>query len=110
MVDRNTDAQRLDQVRRGQTQGAAFAKRLVDERDLAVLEITQAAVNQATRNRRAAAAHVALFEYDDLQAAECRVASNTRAVDPGTDDGKVEYLLALQSYGLTCPDPRTRYL
>ena len=62
----------------------------VNQRNFAVLQITQAAVNQATGGGGGAAAEVILFEYYNPQAAQSRIASNARAVDPGTNDRKIE--------------------
>jgi hypothetical protein len=47
----------------------ALAERLEYEWELSVLQVSQAAVNQATRYCGRAAAHIVLLENDDAQAA-----------------------------------------
>ncbi len=109
-VDRNADAQGFDEVRCGLPQVAALVQRFVDQRNLAVLEIAQAAVDQPARNRRAPAAHVVLVEHDDLESAQRRIAGDARAIDTSADDREVECAAVGHNQGLTCPLPRTTYL
>ena len=96
-VYRDADAQRLDKMRRSLAQVPALEERLVDERNLAILEVAQSAVNQATRHGRATAAHIVLVEDDDFQAAQRCVACDAGTVDTCANDRNVKGLLVRQT-------------
>src|SRR5690606_12326622 len=61
-IDREIQPQRLDEVRRELEQRVALTQRFADEPELAVLEITQPAVDQSSRRARRAAADIVLLE------------------------------------------------
>ena len=55
-----------------------------------MFEVTQSAVNEATRPRRDTRTKVFLFDQCDTQTAFGRVARDTEPVDARTDDDEVE--------------------
>src|ERR671916_1934207 len=63
---------------------------LAHQRDLVVLKVAQAAVDQTRRPLRGPARDVALVEKQDVEAAHGGVPGDTRPVYPGPDDCEVE--------------------
>ena len=80
---------RLDQVTGDLVEASALAQGLVDEPDLALLEVADAAVDQSARARRCAKGQVTGVDDQDPQAAHGRVAGDTGARDAGADDQQV---------------------
>ena len=87
--DRDRRLQRPHVVRRGAQQGVALGDRLVDEAELAVLEIADAAVDHVRRRGRGAADEVVALDEGDVHALHGQVAEGREAVDPAADDQHV---------------------
>ncbi|OIQ76294.1 hypothetical protein GALL_420270 [mine drainage metagenome] len=84
------EALRLHQMRRGAQQALALGQRRAHQRELEMLEIAQAAVNQFGRRRRGVRAEVVALAQQHAQAASGEVAGDAGAVDAAADDGGVE--------------------
>ena len=91
-IDRQEEAERLDEMRRGLEQPRALDQGLAHERKLELLEIAQAAMDQLGRGRRGGASIVALLGEHHLQPAAGGVAGHGRAVNAAADDENVEAL------------------
>ena len=91
-IDRQQEAERLDEMRRGLDQPSALDQGLAHERKLELLEIAQAAMDQLGRGRRGGASIVALLGEHHLQPAAGGVASNGSAMNAAADDENVEAL------------------
>ena len=89
-VDRHEHRRRLGQVRRDPPQHFAFGRRLAHERDLALLEITQAAVDQLRRPAARAGGEVAGVDETDGETAQRRLARDTGPGDAAADHQEVE--------------------
>ena len=77
-------------MRRGAQQHFALAQRLVNQAELALLEIAQAAVNKLRRRRRGAGGEIVLLDQDDAKAAAGGVAGDAGAVDAAADNREIE--------------------
>src|SRR5205823_9682848 len=89
-VHRHEQTHRAHEMRRIADQRFAFGERFVDEAELAVLQIAQAAVDQARRARRRARAEVVALDEQRLVPVECRFARDAGAVDPAADNDDIE--------------------
>ena len=83
------EAQRLDQMGRGAPQHLALDQRLVDEAELVILEIAQAAVDQFGRPRGGAARQIVHLAEMDREPAPGRVAGDAASVDAAADHGEI---------------------
>jgi hypothetical protein len=72
---------------------AAFFQRLAHEREVALLEVAQAAVDQFARPRRRAGRPVVCLDQRDGQATRHRVERCTRTDDAAADDEEIELSL-----------------
>src|SRR5205807_8300010 len=86
--------ERADQVGREAQQHAPFVTRLEHQTKIAVLEVPEAAVDQARRVRRRARTEVAFLHQGDTQAAQRRVARDAGAGDAPADDEDIHRRLA----------------
>ncbi len=73
-------------MRRDPQQRVALGDGFVDEAELAVLEIPDAAVDHVGRRRRGAADEVAALDERDIDALQREVAEGRETVDPAADD------------------------
>jgi hypothetical protein len=80
----------MDQMWREPKQMASLGAGLEDEVELSVLEIANAAVNQARGSARRAAREIVLLDERHGEAAQCCVARNAASRDAAADDEKVE--------------------
>ena len=81
---------------RGQSieQEPALREGLMDERELALLEIAETTVCQARRARRRASCEIALLDEGDGESACCRIECSTAPDDSATDDDDVDVVVA----------------
>ncbi len=93
-VVRHHEAQRPHDVRRALQQHLALGKRFAHQRELVVLEITQAAVDQLGRRRRGVRREVVLLAQHDVRAAPGQVARDAATVDAAADDEHVAVMAA----------------
>src|SRR3954469_20363101 len=80
-VDRPRESERLDKVRRDAEQSLSLPNRLVNEMELALLQIADAAVYQARRATRGSASEIVPLEQADAEAAHDGVARDAAAID-----------------------------
>ena len=85
-VVRHHEAQRPHDVRRTAQQHLALGKRLAHQRELTVLQIAQAAMDQLGARRRGGLGQVVLFAQHHLQATAGEVARDAGAVDAAAYD------------------------
>ena len=69
---------------------AALVQRLVDQAEVAVLEVAQAAVDQLGRHAAGAGGEVALVDEGDAQAAQGGVEGDAGAGDAAAEDEQVK--------------------
>ena len=86
-------AQRLHEVRGGADEVFALAQGFADEAELAVLEVAEAAVDEAGGAGRRAGAEVVALDEEGLVAGELGFAGDAGAVDAAADDDDVELLV-----------------
>ncbi len=98
--DRDEERQRLDEVGGVVPQALAFEQRLVDEPDVALLEVAQAAVDQLGRLRRRARREVVAFHERGAQPARCGVEGAPDPGDPSADHHHVETGLRQAAQGI----------
>ena len=94
LVDGDDERERPYEVRHYPEELLALGEGLVDEVELVVFEVTQAAVDQARRPAHRPAGYVSLAYEQDLQAPHRGVARYPRPVDAGPDDDHVERVRA----------------
>src|SRR5918998_803232 len=94
VVDRDDEPQRFHEVRRYMQELLALGEGLAHEVDLVVLQVAQAAVDQAGCPLGGPVGDVALVQEQDLQAAHGGVAGDAGAVDAGPDHDEVEGVVA----------------
>src|SRR5215208_2377276 len=85
VVDGNQEAERLDQMLRDVQYGLSIPQRLSYERELVVLQVAQAAVDQTRRPLRRPAGDVALVQEQHPQAPHRGVTGYAGAVYAGSD-------------------------
>ena len=90
--DRDHERQQLDEVRRVAAQPLALVERLVDEADVALLQVAQAAVDELGALRRRAAGEVVALDERRAQAPRGGVEGDAGAGDAAADDEHVERL------------------
>ena len=90
--DRDQERQELDEVRRVAAQPLALVERLVDEADIALLEVAQPPVDELGALRRRAAGEVLGLDEGGAQAAGGGVEGDPDAGDAAADDEHVERL------------------
>ena len=88
--DRDHEWQHLHEVRRIAHQPTSFTQGLVDQADIAVLQVAQATVDHLRTLRRRATGEVVTLDECGAQAPCGRVERNTDARDPAPDDEHVE--------------------
>src|ERR671914_2417285 len=94
VVDGDQEAERPDQVRGYVQEPLAVPQRFPDQGDLEVLQVAEAAVDQASRPARRPARDVPLVEQKDPEAAHRGVPGDPGPVDAGADDDQVEGIVA----------------
>ena len=99
------ERQVADQVRSVLPKQSALLERLHDERDVALLEVADAAVDELRAAARRAFAEVVLFEQQDVVAAARRVDGDADAGGAAADDDDVPGLVSLRRAARSC---RTR--
>jgi len=82
-------AQRPDDVRRGFQERFAFHQGLANKREIIMLEIAQAAMNQLRAGGRCVRGEVIFLAQQDLKAATRCVACNAGAIDAASNDQDV---------------------
>ena len=90
--DRQEEREDLDEVRGVVAQPLALAERLVDEADVAGLEVADAAVDQLGALRRRPGGEVVGLDEGRAQASRGRVEGDSGAGDAAADDQHVEVL------------------
>ena len=90
---REQERQHPHEVRCGVAQYLALGQRLVDEADLALLEVTDAPVHELRRLRRRARGKVVALDERGAQAPGGGVERNPDSRDPAPDDEHVELLV-----------------
>ena len=83
------ESSRPYQVRRESVEAIAFAQSLEHQTKLELLEISNAAVNQATRARARPKGQIASLEQEDAQTAGGRITSDARTGDASPNDHEV---------------------
>ena len=91
--DRDHERQQLDQVGSVAAEALALVERLVDEADVALLEVAQSPVDELGALRRGAAGEVVGFDQRRAQAPGGGVEGDPDAGDPAADDEHVEVLV-----------------
>ena len=91
--DREQEGQHAHEVRRGLAEHLALGQRLVDEPDLALLEVADPAVHELRRLRRGARCDVVALDQRGAQAPRGGVERDAGAGDPAADDEHVEVLV-----------------
>jgi len=86
---RQHEAQRPGDVRRRAQQHLALGQRLAHQRELVMLEVAQAAVQQLGRRRRGVRGEVVALDQHHAPAAPGEVARDAAAVDAAADDEDV---------------------
>ena len=90
---REQERQHAHEVRRGLAQDLALGERFVDEADLLLLEVADAAVHELRRLRRRARREVVPLDERGPQAAGRGVERDADAGDAAADDEHVEVLV-----------------
>jgi hypothetical protein len=114
-VVRHHEAQRPHDVRRALEQHLALGKRLAHQRELVVLEVAQAAVNELGAARRGVLREIVFLAQHDPVAAASQVARDARAVDAAADHEHVAglrlrvRLRGRVERGLNCPGGLARF-
>ena len=88
-IDRQEEADRLDEMRRGLEQPRALDQQLAHERKLELLEIAQAAMDQLGGSGGGGAGIVALLGEHDLEPAAGRIAGDGSTVNAAANDEKI---------------------
>jgi hypothetical protein len=88
-VVRHHEAQRPHDVRRALEQHLAFLQRLAHQRELAVFEVAQPAVDQLGARRRGVRGQVVLLGQHHAPAAAGQVAGDAAAIDAAAHDQHV---------------------
>ena len=104
-IDRQEEADRLDEMRRGLEQPGALDQQLAHERKLELLEIAQAAMDQLGGSRGGGAGIVALLGEHDLEPAAGGIAGDGSTVNAAANDEKI---VALCDQRTPRPFPRIR--
>ena len=86
---RHDEVQRTHDVRRGGQQHLALHERLAHQREVELLEVAQAAVDQLGAGRGGMGSKVVLLTQDDAQTAPGRIPRDAAAVDATADDQQV---------------------
>jgi len=89
---RQDEAQRVDDVRGDGPQRLPLGQRFAHQRELVVLQIAQAAVDQLGRGGRGSLRQIAAFQQQHPRAAPRGVARDARAVDAPTDHRQIELI------------------
>ena len=100
--DRDEEGEGLDEVGGEAEQPLAFGQRLVDEAELLLLEVAQAAVDELGGARRRAGGEVAPLDEGRPQPPPGGVEGDAGAGDPAADDEQVE---GLRAEALEVPAP-----
>src|SRR5690348_7267873 len=108
-VHRPEKLKRTDEVRCEAEQAPAFAARLEDEMEKAVLQIAQAAVDEPRRSARCPTREIVFLHERDTKPAERGVARDAAAGDAAADDEEIE-LLASEDFELSAADVGRRFL
>jgi hypothetical protein len=82
----NGGGKRFDQVRRVLDEQVAFAHRLAHKTELAVLEVTDAAVRHVRGSRRPAGTKVRAFDQQHIHTVQGEFAEHANPVDAAADD------------------------
>ena len=90
VVERDDEAQRPNEVRRVLQQAPPLVQRLIDEPEIAMLEIAQTAMDQLRRFTAGAGSEVALVDQGDAKAAQDGVERHAGAGDAAAQDEQVE--------------------
>ncbi len=90
IVEGQYEAQRPDQVRRIAQQPATFVQGFVDQVEVAVFQVAQAAVDELGRETAGAGGEVALVDQSDAQAAQHGVQRDAGAGDAAAEDEQIE--------------------
>ena len=88
-INRQEEADRLDEMRRGLEQPRALDQRLAHERKLELLEIAQAAMDQLGGSRGGGAGIVALLGEHDFEPAAGGIAGHGSTVNAAANDEKI---------------------
>src|SRR5262249_5151821 len=83
----------MDQMRGIAQQEGPLVQRLVDEREVAEIEIAQTPGDQLRGNTARAGGEISLVDEGDAQPAERRIKGNAGAGDAAAEDEQVEGLL-----------------
>jgi hypothetical protein len=95
VLKRQQERHRVHEVRRDPVeQQSALFQRLAHEREVALLEVPQAAVNELARPRRRTSCPVVRLDKGDGETARDRVECRAGADDATPDDEQVELALA----------------
>jgi len=88
-VDRDVELERRNEMRREAQQPFALVQRLAHEADLEVLEVAQAAMDQARRRARGSHREIAALDEQHGEPAQRGFARDRGAVDAGADHDHV---------------------
>ena len=94
--DGNGGAQRLGIVGRVLQHQAAFAQRFIDQAELAIFQVADAAVQHVRGAGAGAAAKVAAFNQQRVDAVDGQVAQSADAIDAAADDQHGDFWLFAQ--------------
>src|SRR5208283_3963044 len=93
LIDRKQKPNRLHEMRRGvMAQAFALAQRMIDEAELPLRQVSEAAVNQLRGTRGSRAGEITGLHQRDAESAQRRIARDRGAVDAAADDAQIEFL------------------
>src|SRR5512143_1569358 len=90
--ERQQKTHRAHEVRLAAQQALALAQRFPHQRQLAMLQVAQTAVNDSSGSAGGAGSEVALLDQERTAAAGGALARDRHAVDSAADDGDIETL------------------
>src|SRR5262249_12264328 len=92
-IERQHETERMDQVRSVAQEERAFVQCLVDERNVALFEVAQSAVNQFRRDAAGSRGKISFIDESDSQSSQGCIEGHPGAGDPATEDEQVEGLV-----------------
>ena len=102
-ADRDQHRRRACQVRRETAKDGPFTRRLADQADIPLGEVTDAAVNEFRRTTAGTAGEIPPLEQHDRQAVENRLAGDAGTGDPTPHDSHVEDVFGRTRKHLAAP-------